>query len=110
MLTILFGLTIHKSVHKEYYLTPNIPYYVSHHRTMVFGLETTNPESTIVRVNGVANVKPFLDVFVAHGHTEVDTARAYCGGDSEKVPMVQGLCSCSCSCSARLTASHALKL
>ncbi|KAF9346114.1 hypothetical protein BGX34_004166 [Mortierella sp. NVP85] len=52
---------------------------------MTFGLETTNPETTIVRVNGVANVKPFLDVFVAHGHTEVDTARVYCRGDSEKV-------------------------
>ncbi|KAF9194911.1 hypothetical protein BGZ50_005544 [Haplosporangium sp. Z 11] len=53
--------------------------------TMTFGLEETNRESNIVRIQGVQNVKPFVDVFLGHGHTEIDTARAYCGGDTEKV-------------------------
>lgn len=56
-------------------------------RTMNFGLEGTKPESSSVRVQGVAKVKPLLDAFVAHGHVEVDSARIYCSGDTEKVPM-----------------------
>ncbi|KAF9342773.1 hypothetical protein BGX26_006875, partial [Mortierella sp. AD094] len=53
--------------------------------TMTFGLEGTNPDNTTARVFGTEKVKPFLDTFHSHGHTEIDTARAYCWGDTEKV-------------------------
>ncbi|KAG0246401.1 aflatoxin B1 aldehyde reductase member 2 [Mortierella sp. GBAus27b] len=53
--------------------------------TMNWGLEDTVSETAVLRVRGAANVKPFLDTFVAHGHVEVDTARSYCNGDTERV-------------------------
>ncbi|KAI0728814.1 Aldo/keto reductase [Fomitopsis betulina] len=36
------------------------------------------------RVNNLKDVEAILDVFQAHGHTEVDTARTYTGGTSEE--------------------------
>ncbi|PAV19055.1 Aldo keto reductase [Pyrrhoderma noxium] len=36
------------------------------------------------RVHDLEDVKKILDVFQAHGHTEVDTARVYCDGTSEE--------------------------
>ncbi|KAF9172904.1 hypothetical protein BGX21_007978 [Mortierella sp. AD011] len=53
--------------------------------TMTFGLEGTNPNNTTARVFGREKVGPFLDSFRSHGHTEIDTARSYCWGDTEKV-------------------------
>ncbi|KAF8925471.1 hypothetical protein BGZ47_003250 [Haplosporangium gracile] len=53
--------------------------------TMTFGLETTNFETSVVRVRGAQNIKPFMDVFKSHGHEEVDTARIYGNGDTEMV-------------------------
>ncbi|KAF9407492.1 hypothetical protein BGZ76_006103 [Entomortierella beljakovae] len=52
---------------------------------MTFGLDETNPKANIVRVHGTKSVKPFLDAFSAHGHVELDAARMYNGGDTEKV-------------------------
>ena len=51
---------------------------------MTFGLETTVAETSSVRIRGIDNIKPFLDTFHKHGHTELDTARVYCGGDTER--------------------------
>ncbi|KAI7828105.1 Aldo/keto reductase [Gamsiella multidivaricata] len=53
--------------------------------TMTFGLEDSTSEASVVRVRGVDNVKPFLETFHAHGYIEIDTARIYCNGDTEKV-------------------------
>ncbi|KAF9359148.1 hypothetical protein BGX26_013001 [Mortierella sp. AD094] len=50
---------------------------------MTFGLEGTNAQTSVVRVRGVDNIKPFLETFHAHGHVEIDTARIYCNGDTE---------------------------
>ncbi|KAG0259068.1 hypothetical protein BG011_002848 [Mortierella polycephala] len=52
---------------------------------MTFDLEEINRESNIIRVQDVQNVKPFVDAFLGHGHTMIDTDRIYCGGDTEKV-------------------------
>jgi len=54
-------------------------------RTMTLGLETTDTTRTSVRVKGLENIKPFLDTFHKFGHTELDTARIYCLGDTETV-------------------------
>ncbi|KAF9092852.1 hypothetical protein BGX23_003885 [Mortierella sp. AD031] len=51
--------------------------------TMTFGLESTVAETSSVRIRGIDNIKPFLDTFHKYGHTELDTARVYCGGDTE---------------------------
>ncbi|KAF9206519.1 hypothetical protein BGZ49_002289, partial [Haplosporangium sp. Z 27] len=50
---------------------------------MTFGLESTNAETSAVRVRGIENVKPFLDTLKSYGYDEVDTARAYGNGDTE---------------------------
>ena len=52
---------------------------------MTFGLESTDAATSSVRVRGVDNIKPFLEMFKSRGHHEVDTARVYCGGDTETV-------------------------
>ncbi|KZT21812.1 Aldo/keto reductase [Neolentinus lepideus HHB14362 ss-1] len=36
------------------------------------------------RVHDLKDVEAILDVFQAHGHYEIDTARVYCGGTSEE--------------------------
>ncbi|KAH9919021.1 Aldo/keto reductase [Fomitopsis serialis] len=36
------------------------------------------------RVHNLSDVEAILDVFQAHGHTEIDTARTYTGGTSEE--------------------------
>ncbi|KAG0278389.1 hypothetical protein BGZ96_002402 [Linnemannia gamsii] len=51
--------------------------------TSTFGLKTTAAETSSVRIRGIENIKPFLDTFHKYGHTELDTARVYCGGDTE---------------------------
>ncbi|KAK9703014.1 hypothetical protein K7432_010952 [Basidiobolus ranarum] len=51
--------------------------------TMTFGLEGTNASTSAVRIRGIENIKPFLDLFESHGYTEIDTARLYCNGDTE---------------------------
>ncbi|KAF9909969.1 hypothetical protein BX616_011005 [Lobosporangium transversale] len=50
---------------------------------MTFGLEGSDAAATTVRVRGSENIKAYLDEFYAHGHVELDTARLYCGGDTE---------------------------
>lgn len=52
---------------------------------MTFGLEGSNATIFPVRIKGPENVKPFLDTFHQYGHVELDTARIYCSGDTEKV-------------------------
>ena len=51
---------------------------------MTFGLETTSTSLTAVRVQGLENIKPFLDIFRNYGHTEIDTARIYGNGETEE--------------------------
>ncbi|KAG0202404.1 hypothetical protein BGX28_005065 [Mortierella sp. GBA30] len=51
---------------------------------MTFGLEESKTETSFVRVRGVEQIQPFLDTFHSHGHVEIDTARMYCNGDTEK--------------------------
>ncbi|KAG0332975.1 hypothetical protein BG000_009578 [Podila horticola] len=53
--------------------------------SMTFGLEGSNATIFPVRIKGPENVKPFLDTFRQYGHVELDTARIYCSGDTEKV-------------------------
>ncbi|KAG0258407.1 hypothetical protein DFQ27_004645 [Actinomortierella ambigua] len=53
--------------------------------TMTFGLESSALATSAVRVRGTENVGPFLDIFKAHGHKELDTARIYGNGDTEEV-------------------------
>ncbi|KAF9555159.1 hypothetical protein EC968_009113 [Mortierella alpina] len=52
---------------------------------MTFGLESTDPDTTVCRVFGAKNVGPLLEMFHTYGHTEIDSARLYCSGDTEKV-------------------------
>lgn len=47
---------------------------------MTFGEEGTE----CARIHDLKEVENILDVFQAHGHTEIDTARMYCGGTSEE--------------------------
>ncbi|KAF7440759.1 hypothetical protein PC9H_001107 [Pleurotus ostreatus] len=47
---------------------------------MTFGAEGKEG----ARVHNIKDVEAILDVFQAHGHTEVDTARVYAGGTSEE--------------------------
>ncbi|OSD03823.1 Aldo/keto reductase [Trametes coccinea BRFM310] len=47
---------------------------------MTFG----EPGKEGARVHDLKDVEAILDVFQAHGHYEVDTARTYCGGTSEE--------------------------
>ncbi|KAI9203020.1 Aldo/keto reductase [Polychytrium aggregatum] len=37
------------------------------------------------RINDLAVIQEILDLFHAHGHTEIDTARMYCQGNTEEV-------------------------
>ncbi|KAF9980531.1 hypothetical protein BGZ75_008336 [Mortierella antarctica] len=53
--------------------------------TQSFALETTDPTQSDFRVQGAENLKPFLDCAEAYGVLELDTARVYCGGDTETV-------------------------
>ncbi|KAF8944532.1 hypothetical protein BGZ47_004126 [Haplosporangium gracile] len=53
--------------------------------TLTFGLESTDAETSAVRVRGIQAISPFLTTFSAYGHTEVDTARFYSNGDTETV-------------------------
>ncbi|KAJ3796212.1 Aldo/keto reductase [Lentinula aff. detonsa] len=53
---------------------------------VVMGAMTFGKEGTMgARVHNVKDVEAILDVFVAHGHTEVDTSRTYAGGTSEEL-------------------------
>ncbi|KAJ6567413.1 Aldo/keto reductase [Mycena vulgaris] len=47
---------------------------------MTFG----EPGSSGARVHELKDVEAILDVFLKHGHREIDTARVYCGGTSEE--------------------------
>ncbi|KAJ7124547.1 Aldo/keto reductase [Mycena epipterygia] len=47
---------------------------------MTFGAPGTNG----ARVTELKDVEAILDVFLKHGHREIDTAIAYCGGTSEE--------------------------
>ena len=40
---------------------------------------------TGTRVSNLQDIAAILDVFQAHGHNELDTARVYAGGTSEEV-------------------------
>ncbi|KAK3807046.1 MAG: Aldo/keto reductase [Benniella sp.] len=51
--------------------------------TMTFGLESTPSQSSAVRVRGIENIRPFIQLFGDRGHDELDTARIYCNGDTE---------------------------
>ncbi|KAF9978215.1 hypothetical protein BGZ73_003396 [Actinomortierella ambigua] len=50
---------------------------------MTFGLETTDLASTAVRLRGVNEVQPLVELFLSHGHTHIDSAQLYT--DSEAV-------------------------
>ncbi|KAF9137764.1 hypothetical protein BG015_002623 [Linnemannia schmuckeri] len=63
--------------------TANIPRVIL--GTMTFGLESTDAETSAVRVRGAQAVGPFLTTFSTYGHTEIDTARFYSNGDTETV-------------------------
>ncbi|KAF9272107.1 hypothetical protein BGZ68_002707, partial [Mortierella alpina] len=52
---------------------------------MTFGVESTDPATTACRVFGSKNVEPLLELFQSYGHSEIDSARLYCNGDTEKV-------------------------
>ncbi|KDR73432.1 hypothetical protein GALMADRAFT_608678 [Galerina marginata CBS 339.88] len=47
---------------------------------MTFG----EPGKEGARVHAISDVEAILDSFRSHGHTEIDTARVYCGGTSEE--------------------------
>ncbi|KZV99253.1 Aldo/keto reductase [Exidia glandulosa HHB12029] len=47
---------------------------------MTFGAEGKEQ----ARVHDIEEVNKILDIFQAHGHKEIDTARVYCGGTSEE--------------------------
>jgi len=47
---------------------------------MTFG----EPGKEGARVHDISDVEAILDIFRSHGHTEIDTARVYCGGTSEE--------------------------
>jgi aryl-alcohol dehydrogenase-like predicted oxidoreductase len=55
--------------------------------TMTFGLDTTDMTASAVRTRGVENIRPILEVFRKHGHVDIDTARRYGHGETEKVGM-----------------------
>ncbi|GJJ67661.1 aflatoxin B1 aldehyde reductase [Entomortierella parvispora] len=52
--------------------------------TMTFGAEVKH-DLSVTRVGGAENVEPFLQLFHSHGHVEIDTARVYGSGSTEKV-------------------------
>jgi len=53
---------------------------------IVMGAMTFGDEGTMgARVHDPKDVDAILDVFVAHGHTEIDSSRTYCGGTSEEM-------------------------
>ncbi|KAG0042253.1 Aflatoxin B1 aldehyde reductase member 2, partial [Gryganskiella cystojenkinii] len=58
---------------------------------MTFGLDTTDTTTSAVRTRGVENIRPILEVFKKHGHVEIDTARAYGNGDTEKALALQNM-------------------
>jgi aflatoxin B1 aldehyde reductase len=47
---------------------------------MTFGA----PDKDGARVTDIKDVEAILDVFISHGHTEVDTSQFYCAGTSEE--------------------------
>jgi aflatoxin B1 aldehyde reductase len=47
---------------------------------MTFGA----PGKEGARVHDLKDVEAILDVFLQHGHREIDSARTYCGGTSEE--------------------------
>lgn len=47
---------------------------------MTFGA----PGKEGARVHELKDVQAILDVFLSHGHKEIDSARTYCGGTSEE--------------------------
>ncbi|TGO39657.1 hypothetical protein BHYA_0050g00430 [Botrytis hyacinthi] len=51
---------------------------------VVFGAMTIGKPVDNVRVTTVGGAQKILDIFQAHGHSEVDTARAYDGGSTEE--------------------------
>ncbi|GAA5949565.1 hypothetical protein JCM3765_002705 [Sporobolomyces pararoseus] len=54
-------------------------------QNIVLGLMTWGKEGTSgARVHDIKDCEKMLDVFVKHGHNEVDSARVYCGGTSEE--------------------------
>ncbi|KAG0230053.1 hypothetical protein BGW41_002641, partial [Actinomortierella wolfii] len=53
--------------------------------TQSFALETTSPKTADYRVQSAAKTAPFLDCLASFGLHELDTARVYCGGDTETV-------------------------
>jgi len=54
-------------------------------QNIALGLMTWGKEGTGgARVTNIEDCEKMLDVFVKHGHNEIDTARVYCGGTSEE--------------------------
>ncbi|KAF7295096.1 Aldo-ket-red domain-containing protein [Mycena indigotica] len=51
---------------------------------VVMGAMTFGAPESGARVNKLEDVKAILDAFRSHGHTEIDSARTYCGGTSEE--------------------------
>ncbi|CAO3569603.1 unnamed protein product [Mortierella alpina] len=65
--------------------TPRIVFGLHGFSTQSFALETTDPAQSDFRIQGAENLKPFLDCLESFGVLELDTARVYCGGDTETV-------------------------
>lgn len=52
---------------------------------VIFGAMTFGKDGTEqARVHDLQDCRSILEVFQAHGHSEVDTARFYCEGTSEE--------------------------
>lgn len=51
---------------------------------VVFGAMTLGNGAEQSRVSDLEDCKKILDIFQAHGHNEIDTARFYGGGTSEE--------------------------
>ncbi|KAF9069987.1 Aldo/keto reductase [Rhodocollybia butyracea] len=53
---------------------------------IVMGAMTFGEKDTMgARVHDPKDVEAILDVFLAHGHSEIDTSRTYCAGTSEEM-------------------------
>ena len=53
---------------------------------VIFGAMTFgSPGVEQARVHTILECAAILDIFQAHGHTEIDTARTYCDGTSESL-------------------------
>lgn len=53
--------------------------------TMTYGLPNPKPNAQLPRVTSLQEITNSLNEFYSHGYNILDTARMYCGGDTETV-------------------------